>query len=647
MIKKALFLGCLLLLLMQQGFAQRPLPQVGGAGTNGARQGRQLAQPQEQDAEGRRTLLDDSTKQVYGPKTTLYFYEKAIKRNSLKLFELDTLLNNFHNYDPVAKSGWKYQDLGNIGTAARPVFYTVPMQIGLTSGLDGYDIYFRDPSERRFYDTKSPFTEMAAFFGGGNRNMLDVSFARNVNPRWNIGFDFHTLRIRKTLNPAQRDDHMTVQNAYELHTNYRSENGRYWLLGAFSRSKHLVNEIGGIIPTEVDPSSLYFTYEDAKVWLQKARATDLRQQYHLYHEYKLGNGLQFYHVFDRKNHDLVFETPLNGADAAFFNKNRFINPDTTRNINDFAEWKNEIGMKGTFKGFYYNSYLKLRNGRMESPYLSPERQPFNEVFIGGELIGKISEKWEISADGEYLIPGNFKIHGVFISPWLDVEYTKALYKPTSIQQTFIGNHYKWENNFSNIGVDQIRGTAKATLKNIRLRPALTLNRINNYVYFGLDRKAAQANGGAFMIMPSLEGGINIGKKFRLETELIYTQVTGEAANVFRIPKWFNNTKFYFDSPLFDENVFVQMGVDFRFKSSYFADAYDPALQQFHLQNSFSIYAYPIFDLFLDFRINRTRVLFKYNHLNAGLMSREGYFVTPDYTGYRSFLDLGISWYLFD
>ena len=78
-----------------------------------------------------------------------------------------------------------------------------------------------------------------------------------------------------------------------------------------------------------------------------------------------------------------------------------------------------------------------------------------------------------------------------------------------------------------------------------------------------------------------------------------------------------------------------------------AEAYNPSYQQFHLQNTFDVYAYPVLDFFLDFRINRTRVLLKYNHLNAGLLSREGYFVTPDYTGYRSFLDLGISWYLFD
>lgn len=647
MTKRALIPVFLLMLAFQPLFAQRPIPQVNSGANQGPRQGRQLADPEEEDAEGRRTLLDDSTKQVYGPKTTLYFFEKAIKRNNLKLYEQDTLLDNFHNYDPVAKSGWKYQDLGNIGSAAKPMYYSVPEVIGVTSGFHAYDLYFRDPSKRKFFDTKSPFTEMSAFFGGGNRNMLDVAFARNVNPRWNIGLDFNTLRIRKTLNPAQRDDHMTVQNAYGLHTNYRSENGRYWLLGAFSRMKHVVNEIGGIIPPEVDPNSLYFTYEDAKVWLQNTRARDLRQDFHLYHEYKLGNGLQFYHIFDRKNQNLVVESLLDTPDALFFNSNRFNNPDTTQNKNDFEEWRNEFGLKGTFKGFYYNSFMKLRNGRMESPFFLNKRSAFNEFYIGGELIGKISEKWEVSADGEYLIPGNFKIHGIFISPWLDVEYTKALYKPTSMQQIYYGNHFQWENNFSDIGVDQVRGSIKVDLENLRLRPSLTLNRVNNYIYFGEDQLVAQASGEAFMIMPGFAANFRLGKKFRLDAEVIFTQVSGEAADQFRIPKWYGNTRFYFDSPLFNENVFVQLGVDVRYKSSFFAEAYNPSYQQFYLQNTFNVYGYPVADIFLDFRINRTRVLFKYNHLNAGMMSNEGYFVTPDYTGYRSFLDLGITWYLFD
>lgn len=652
MIRRIFIFGSLFTLLSLQSLvAQRPIPQGQNTGGFGqpARQGRELVEQEEQEeTDGRRPLLDDSTRQVYGPKTTLYFFEKDLKRNRLQLYEQDTLLKNFHNYDPVAKQSWKYQDLGNIGSAAKPVFYEVPELIGLSSGFHAYDLYFRDPAKRRYFDTKSPFTEMAAFFGGGQRNMLDLAFARNVTPRWNIGIDYNTLRVRKTLNPVQRDDNMVEQNAYSLHTNYRSENGKYWLLGSFSRMKHEVWEIGGIIPPEVDSTSLYFTYEDAKVWLQNSRARDLRQDYHLYHEYKLGNGLQVYHRLDRKNQNLVFESLINTSDSLFFNTERLNDqPDTTQNKSDFAEWRNELGVKGSYKGFYYNAFTRFRNGRMESPFFPDKKETFNELYLGGELIGQLSEKWALSADGEYLIPGAFRIHGLFQSPWLELEYTKALYKPNSVQQIYFGNHYQWENDFDNIGVDQVKGRVILDFEKVSLRPNLTLNRVNNYVYFNEERKATQANGGTFMVMPGLIANVQIGKKFRLDAEIIYTKVTGGGADNFRIPEFFANTRFYFDSPAFDENVYVQMGIDIRYKSSYFAEAYNPSNQQFYLQNSFNVYAYPVADLFLDFRINRTRVLFKYNHLNSGFMAQEGYFVTPDYTGYKSFLDLGISWYLFD
>jgi hypothetical protein len=644
-IKRGFILGLVIGLLgIQSLLAQRPVQnQTSG---QGARQGRVLAEPQE-DEGTRKSLLDDSTRMVYGPKTSLYFYENDIKRNRLKLYEQDTLLTNFHNYDPVAKNSWKYQDLGNIGSAAKPIFYQAPDIIGVTSGFHAYDLYYVDPAKRRFFDTKSPFTEMSAFFGGGNRNMLDIYFSRNINPRWNFGFDFKTQRIRKTLNPSGRDDHMTQQNAYGFHTNYRSENGRYWLLGAFSRMRHFVNEIGGIIPPEVDSTSLYFTYEDAKVWLRNSKTSDIRQDYHVYHEYKLGNGLQLYHVIDRKNQKLRFFANLNTSDSLFYNQNRFNNPDTTNNYSGFSEWRNEFGVKGSYKGFYYNAFGKLRNAKMESMFFPKGNENYNEFYIGGELIGKISDQWSIQADGEYLFADAFKIHGLFISPWLELEYTKALYRPTSMQKIYYGNHFQWENDFSNVGMDQIKGRVILDFEKFRLRPSLTLNRVNNYVYFGQDKLVAQADAGVFMLMPGIVGDIKIGKKFKWDFEVIYTELTGDAADKFRIPKLFGNTRFYFDSPAFNDNVFIQLGVDVRYKTSFFAEAYNPSYQQFYLQNTFDVYAYPVADLFLDFRINRTRVLFKYNHLNAGLMDREGYFVTPDYTGYRSFLDLGITWYLFD
>lgn len=634
---------------MSSVFAQVTPPPTG---QNQQRNGELVIPGEEEEVVGRRSLLDDSTKMVYGPKTSLYFYEKDIKRNNLILYPQDTALNNFHNYDPVAKSNWKYQDLGNIGSATKPIFYEIPDVIGTRAGFSVYDLYYHAPENNKYFDTKSPFTEMSAFFGGGQRNMLDLAFARNINPRWNVGFNFHTIRARKTLNPNARDDNMVVQNSYSLHTNYRSENGKYWFLGNFSRMLHKVNEIGGIIPPEVDSTSVYFTYEDAKVWLSNTQASDLRQEYRFYHEYSVRDELQIYHIFDQKNQHYTLSAALTRSDSLFYPKERLnattenTQGDTTRNYNDFKEFGNEVGFKGSFKGFYYNAHAKFRAGRMESPFF-PEKNNFNEVYLGGELIGKISEKWSISADGEYLIPGAFRLHGLFVSPWLEVDYTKAVYKPTSMQQMYYGNHFQWDNDFDNIGVDQVRGVFKIDFNKIKLRPSLTINRVNNYVYFNEDTIATQASGEAFMLIPGLKSSIRIGQKFQWDAEVVFTQISGGSGDNFRIPQIYANTKFYFDSPMFNENVYVQLGVDIRYHSDYYAEAYNPSTQQFYLQNTFNVYAYPVADIFLDFRINRTRVLLKYNHLNSGLMNNEGYFVTPDYTGYKSFIDLGITWYLFD
>ncbi|REG88331.1 putative porin [Algoriphagus antarcticus] len=625
-------------------FAQRTFPPT----RQNPNQQRELTDPnEEEEGEGRKSLLDDSTRMVYGPKTSLYFYEKDIKRNNLILYPQDTALNNFHNYAPLEKRNWKYQDLGNIGSATKPILYEIPDVIGTRAGFSAYDLYFHAPENNKYFDTKSPFTEMSAFFGGGQRNMLDLAFARNINSRWNVGFNFHTIRARKTLNPVARDDNMVTQNSYSIHTNYRSENGKYWFLGNFSRMLHKVNEIGGIIPPEVDSTSVYFTYEDAKVWLSNTKASDMRQEYRFYHEYSVRDELQIYHIFDQKNKDIYFEAALTTSDSLFYPRTRLNNQlDTTRNYSDFKEWGNEVGFKGSFKGFYYNAHAKFRAGRMKSTFYT-EKNNFNEVYLGGELIGKISEKWSISADGEYLIPGAFRLHGLFISPWLEVDYTKAVYKPTAMQQMYYGNHYRWDNDFDNVGVDQIRGVFKLDFKKIQLRPSLTINRINNYVFFNEQRIAEQASGEAFMLIPGLKANVRIGQKFQWDTEVIFTQITGASSDNFRIPKFYGNTKFYFDSPMFNDNVYIQFGIDIRYHSDYYAEAYLPSTQQFYLQNDFNVYAYPVADFFLDFRINRTRVFLKYNHLNSGLMNQEGYFVTPDYTGYKSFIDLGITWYLFD
>lgn len=648
-----LFVALLILLcgkVLGQQFPQRQ-PQGQGQG-----QGQRQGAPQEGNEDApRRGLLDDSTKMVYGPKTSLYYYEKLIRYNKFEEIEVDTSLTGFHNYEPVADTWYRYQDLGNLGSAAKPVFYEVPKQIGRTSGFHVYDIYYNSPDSTKYFNTKSPYTQLDAFFGGGNRNKLDISFTRNITPNWNVGFNYRTIRARKTLNPTRRDDNLVVNDSYSFHTNYKSENDKYFLLGTFSRMRHVANEQGGIIPPSVDSTSLYFTYENSKVWLRNSRAVDLRQDYHIFHQYEILKGWQAYHVFDKKKQAVTFFSRMNTQDSLFFNSNRFNSSDTlqtqsrrdtTNNHNHFSEWKNEVGFKGDFGPVYYNAYMKLRTGRMAS-YFFDQNNSFTELSVGGALRGEINENWSFEAEGEYLVPDGYRMHGLFVSPFLDLSYTKALYKPTLAQERYNGNHYQWANDFSNVGVDQAKGVIKLHFGNLKLRPNLTLNRINNYIYYGRDTVPEQASGQAFMVMPGFTGHLVFARKWHWQSEAVYTVTTGEAADAFRIPEWFINTRFFFDGPLFNDNVYVQLGVEGRYRSDNFADAYMPAIQQFHLQDSFNVYAYPVVDVFLNFRINRTRVLFRYNHLNGGMMDQAGYFVTPGYTGLKSTLDLGITWAFFD
>lgn len=594
-------------------------------------------------------LIDDSTKMVYGPKTSLFFQEKNVRFNKMEKTPLDTGLTDFHNFEPVFRSGHKYQDLGNIGSATKPVYYQIPGQIGTTSGFSVYDLYYHSPDSLRYFDTKSPYTKLEAFFGGGNRNMLNVEFARNITPKWNIGFNFNTIRARKTLNPSARDDNMAVQTSYSLHTNYQSDNEKYFLLANFTRMHHSVFEQGGIIPPEVDTTSLYFTYEDSKVWLRNSKATDIRQDYHLYQQFELLKGWQIYHVFDKRKQGVSFVTNLASNDSSFFNQfnqNRFISEDSTKNYHHFSEIRNEAGFKGDFGPVYYNAYVKFRTGRMDSPNFD-DANNFNEVYIGGALRGDINEKWSFEADGEYLIPSGYRLRGYFISPFLDINYTKASYKPTAMQQMYRGNHYQWTNDFSNIGVDQIKGEIKADFAKVSIRPSLTINRVNNYVYFNQEQEAEQVDGEAYMIIPGVKTNFRFWDKLVWESELIHSTITGDGSDKFRIPEWFARTRIYFDGPMFDENLFIQFGVEGRYKSDYYADAYMPATQQYYLQDDFLVEAYPVVDAFVNLRINRTRVLFRYNHLNSNMLSVPGYFVTPYFTGLKSSLDLGISWYFFD
>ncbi|HXA01529.1 MAG TPA: putative porin, partial [Cytophagaceae bacterium] len=144
-------------------------------------------------------ILDDSTKLVYGLHSTSYVLEEDILNNSGRKFSPDTSISDIHNYGKLYRGHQVYQDLGNLGTPAAPIFYQPPSQIGKTLGYNGFNLYAYDPEKTKYFDTRSPYSSLSYIQGSRGQQILEGEFYRNVHSRWSLGFSMKSLSSKKVI----------------------------------------------------------------------------------------------------------------------------------------------------------------------------------------------------------------------------------------------------------------------------------------------------------------------------------------------------------------------------------------------------------------------------------------------------------------
>lgn len=635
-------------------------------------------------------ILDDSTKQVYGPKTTRYLLENDLLKDRDTSYAVDTAMDNFHNYNFVNRFGNQYADLGNLGTPLRPVFYAPPLQIGTYLGINAYSPYAFAPENVRYYDTKSPYTSLRYVQGGLFQQLLDVSHSRNVNPRWNVGVDYQRITSAKQFGyraPAGREERHADHHAVVLYTRWLSKDSTYHLMANFSHLNHTLNDQGGLLDTLTlnrRQTDLLDQFElngrsqlaPSSGGQQLVRSTDFRNQWHLYHQYKFGNGFQVYHGFDRQAQRYSYQDlQPRYADFAARRSGQYFYPDqfpgdtsrryyysdnATRDQIRFVSYENRLGLKGTFRGWDYRLYARRRDfsvaysGDYENfrgiPYINSNNTDYvlvtvrrSENFLGVWGQYRFGKQTKLYAEGEYLLFRDYKLSGTFESPWFNAGYVSMLYSPTLVQQRMSGNHFRWEHGFSPVSMNQLFGQLNLRAGKFYFEPRVSLTNLANYIYF--DGLAAPQQSTPFQVI-RLGGKLAYhGKVFHAINEAHFTQVT-TGANVLRIPQWFVNARWYLEGPLFRKALYLQIGVDAHYKSTYFADAYMPATGQFHLQDAFAVNAYPVVDVFVNARINRVRLFAKLSHANQSFPGN-GYFIAPYYPGQRRTFGFGVIWPLFD
>lgn len=621
----------------------------------------QIIDVQEEKEEDRRgsSILDDTTKQIYGPTTTRYYHEQSVKFNLPKYHFVDTSIINLHRHHFVPKSEFLYQDLGNIGTALNPIFPQLPAQIGATSGFTVYDPYFANPEDIRYYDTKSPYSKFRIVWGGQGRALTEARYARNINERINFGFKYHGYFIDKQIERERRGDRNVDGIYYMLHGSYISPNGRYRALGYFNRNNQEVQEYGGIQSATGDPEDPLFFDENREISLRDAETRELRTNYHLYHQYTIGKIAQLYHSYDRYKQQNDFNDIA--ADSIFFPRN-VIDSLPVRDRSKIILNVNELGIKGDAGKTFYSFYYKARHVNFDYKYIPDDSLNFETTYL--ESFGGFNLRFGddslsyIEAFGEYQLKGNYRLGGKLQNSWFHAEAQSVRNEPTYIQKAYRGRHHEWENDFDLPIATTFKAGFTIPLGKAVLTPAATYGLYTNYIYFredylidnidtlGLQARPVQAGGDISVLGAQLGFQVNFFKRLTFSTFFKFSNVSGSSSDAIVVPEIFTLTQLAYHNILFQGNLEIQAGIDLHWKSDYYAMGYDPAIMQYFVQDRFEVYSYPIVDVFINGKVNRGRFFLKLHNV-YDLISGNGYFATPYYPGQTTILDFGVDWAFYD
>ena len=625
--KRGFFTGLLWIITVLSAIAQEDLPSRRGS-----------------------KIIDDSTKQVYGPKTSRYYYEHDIYLNQVKLNTIDTAIHNFQRFTYVQRNEYKYQDLGNIGSAIRPVFVEAPKVIGLTSGFTSYDMYWNS-EQIKLYDTKSPYVNMHVMLGGKGRSMTRATFSRNINPRWNFGFTYRALLIDKQVQRQSKGDRSVRSTYYDFYTTYSTKDSSYRVVASFRRNNLDADEYGGIRITD------NFTYKDyfstnAQPKLLDAAQNDLRMNFRVYQQYSLGSGLQIYNTFERYRQGTEFTDFPATAPADFYDyTDETIDGDTTQGLTKFKAIRNESGIKGNLLKLFYNGYYAIR--RVSNYNLFTGVYKDMEHYLGGRIALRLDSLGDLSGWGELQSNGNYRLEGSLTSRWFEASLKQMQYSVPYMYQYYRGFHDFWQNSFDPINMTQLHGYLHYRSRVLNVSPGMTLTRVGNYVFMkqgeyddGQTVLPQQASGEQLIFSPEVKLTLTFLRHVKFNSNAIYTRLLASDADAIQIPEWFINAQIAYENIHFNGSLDIQTGFEAHYQSTYYGLGYDVPMQSFYVQQQVKTKGFPIVDAFVSARIKRGRVFFKYNNIVQAL-TKEGYMFTPEYPGQRNILDFGFDWSFYD
>lgn len=603
-------------------------------------------------ANAQNRIVDDSTKQIYGLSSVRYFVKAKVIENDTNYTHPDSSLFKFSRFGKNAARNWQYQDLGNDGTTSKPIIYQNLKDIGLQSGYTSYNLYKTIADSVRYYKTYSPYSLIE--YNQTNRGFAHFRFlqSQNINPKFNITLDIDHIAASQQIGAgAYRENRMIDGWKVILSTNYASKNKKYNLLTHLNHFNFKQIEQGGVNWEGYTTSYDKIRYDSLKYYpalLNKPVSREFNTTYFVYQQLKLAKGFDAYNQSDFTNHKYYFKDANFATDYA---SGVYVGAssvsDTVTILNRYNVAQNKFGLKGYYKGFLSDVYLRLRYTSIRQDSINRDSINYSnsvfEALLGGNTLLKFKKGGEILLTAEfnpaqksYLLNGKMN--------WLgfNAEFTSMIKPVNYFFQQFNSDYYVWKNEFSNPKVQELNLSYQFKNSFLSIEPFWHYQLQTDYIYFDEEFKLKQLSKSSISIS-------NLGfdlklkyKNFNLSNLSQWASTTN--ADIIRIPTFSTNVELDYNFT-YAQKLPIHIGAIMVYKTKYLADAYNPVMQQFYLQNNYEVWGKPVFDFYSVFMINKVKL--GINYKIAGQFRHIINYVSPLYPVLQSHLALKVSWPLFD
>lgn len=398
----------------------------------------------------------------------------------------------------------------------------------------------------------------------------------------------------------------------------------------------------------------------------------------------------FIHSVRLDNYERIYqayETP-----TAFY-KNNYFNYGSTANDSIYDQTKH-WALKNTFaiallEGFnkwakaglkaflsyelrhYSLPSMGVQPGATISLYNGEQAWNMHDVSVGGQLLKTLGKTlhYDVTAEawlagsraGQFHLDGHAELGFPLFGDTVQLSATAFLHRtvPSFYMSKYYGKHYMWENNLDQEIHSRLLG--EFSLQKTRTKLRVGYDVLSNYTYFGIQSDRVKS-GDNYLVQ---HNDLNVRQSrspinlFTLQLQQDFQLGIVNWQNVLTLQK--SSKEDILPVPTFNaySNLFlrfkiarvldVDLGVDGRYFTSYYAPEYIPGIGSFGVQENESsrtlIGNYPHLNAYANFQLQHTRFFVMFTHVNSSSGGR--YFFAPHYPLNQRVLQFGVSWNFFN